>query len=90
VFQREVYAIKAYILENINKNYNNKNIYILSESQAVLNELCFFQIYSELACDCLQFLMTLVDQKKSQLIRVPGHEKMEGSGIADSLAKHRS
>jgi hypothetical protein len=32
VFQAEVYAIKACTDENIDKNYKNRNIYILSDS----------------------------------------------------------
>jgi hypothetical protein len=32
VFQKEVYAIKACADENIDRNYENRNIYILSDS----------------------------------------------------------
>jgi hypothetical protein len=34
VFQAEVYAIKACVKENLDRNYRNRNIYILSDSQA--------------------------------------------------------
>jgi hypothetical protein len=34
VFQAQVYAIKAYTLDNLDRNYANRNIYILSDSQA--------------------------------------------------------
>jgi hypothetical protein len=34
VFQAEVYAIKACAVENLDSNYKNINIYILSDSQA--------------------------------------------------------
>jgi hypothetical protein len=47
VFQAEVYAIKACIMENLDRNYRNKNNYILSDSQAALNlSLRFRQAYS--------------------------------------------
>jgi hypothetical protein len=32
VFQAEVYAIMACVVENLDKNYRNRNIYILSYS----------------------------------------------------------
>jgi hypothetical protein len=32
VFQAEIYAIKACIMENIEKGYKGRNIYILSDS----------------------------------------------------------
>jgi hypothetical protein len=39
VFQAEVYAIKAYTIENLDRNYKNRNIYILSDSQAAIKAL---------------------------------------------------
>jgi hypothetical protein len=34
-----VYAIKALADENIDRNYKNRNIYILSDSQSAINAL---------------------------------------------------
>jgi hypothetical protein len=48
VFQPEVHAIKACAAENIGKNYKNRNIYILSDSQAAIKELGKHQITSKL------------------------------------------
>ena len=39
VFQAEIYAIKACILENIEKGYRDRNINILSESQVAIKVL---------------------------------------------------
>jgi hypothetical protein len=39
VFQAEVYAIKACADENIDRNCKNRNIYILSDSQAAIQTL---------------------------------------------------
>jgi hypothetical protein len=39
VFQAEVYAIKACAVENLDRNYKNRNIYILSDSQAAIKAL---------------------------------------------------
>jgi hypothetical protein len=35
VFQAEIYAIKVCIMENIENGYTGRNIYILSDSQAL-------------------------------------------------------
>jgi hypothetical protein len=48
VFQAEVYAIKAC---NLDRNYRNRNIYILSESQAAHKALDKHQINSKLVWD---------------------------------------
>jgi hypothetical protein len=47
IFQTE-YAIKACIVKNIGKGYTGRNIYILSNSQAVIKALDSFQINSKL------------------------------------------
>jgi hypothetical protein len=39
IFQTEVYAIKACMVENLNGNYKDRNIYILSDSQATIKVL---------------------------------------------------
>jgi ribonuclease HI len=39
VFQAEVYAIKACAVENLDRNYKNRNISILSDSQAAIKAL---------------------------------------------------
>jgi chromosome condensin MukBEF complex kleisin-like MukF subunit len=54
VFQAEVYAIKACAVENLDKDYKNRNICILSESQAAIKALGQHQITSKLVWDCHQ------------------------------------
>jgi hypothetical protein len=44
----EVYAIKACAVENLDRNYRNRNIYILSDSQAAIKALGKHQITSKL------------------------------------------
>jgi hypothetical protein len=53
VFQAEIYAIKTYIMENIQKGYRGRNIYILSDSQAAIKTLDSFQINSKVVWDCI-------------------------------------
>jgi hypothetical protein len=57
VFQAEVYAIKAWAVENIKKGYWRRNIYILFDSQAVITVLDNYRVNSELVWDCHQSLM---------------------------------
>jgi ribonuclease HI len=43
-FQAQVYAINACAVENIDKNYRNRNIYILSDSQVASKALGKYEI----------------------------------------------
>jgi long-subunit fatty acid transport protein len=52
VFQAEVYAMKACTIENLDRNYKNRNIYILSNNQAAIKALDKHQITSKLVWDC--------------------------------------
>jgi hypothetical protein len=57
VFQAEVYAIKACTVENLDRNYENRNIYILSDCQAAINALDKYPITSKLVWDCHESLI---------------------------------
>jgi hypothetical protein len=48
VFQAKVYVIIACAVENLDRNYRNRNIYILSDSQAAIKALDSYQINSKL------------------------------------------
>jgi ribonuclease HI len=68
VFQAEVCAIKACIDENLDKGHRNRNIYILSDSQAAIKALGKYQITSKLVWDCNQSLIQLARHNRAQLI----------------------
>jgi ribonuclease HI len=87
VFQAEVYAIKACISQNIDRGYKNRNIYILSDSQAALKALGKYQITSKLVRDCQQSLIQLARQNRVQLVWVPGHEEIAGNELVDQLSR---
>jgi hypothetical protein len=87
VIQAEVYAIKACFKENLDRNYRNRNICILSDSQAALKALDKHQINSKLVCDCYQTLMELANHNRVELVWVPRHEGITVNEIADHLAR---
>jgi putative NADH-flavin reductase len=68
------YTIKACTVENLDINYENRNSYILSDSQAAIKAFGKHQITSKLVWDCHQSLIQLAKHKRDQLIWVPGHE----------------
>jgi ribonuclease HI len=79
VFQTEMYAIKACTDENIDRNYKNRNIYILYNSQAAIKALDKYQITSKLVWDCHQSLMQPAKHNRVQLIWVLGHDGIVGN-----------
>jgi RNase H. len=73
VFQAEIYAIKAGIMENVEKRYTSRNICILSDSWVPKKVLNHFQINSKLGWDCHQSLVKLAERNRIQLVCVSGH-----------------
>jgi ribonuclease HI len=76
--------------ENIKRGYFKRNIYILSNSQAVIKALDNCRIHSRLIWDYHQSLMTLAESNKVHFLWVPGHKGIEGNEIADQLARKGS
>jgi hypothetical protein len=68
IFQAEGYAIKARAVEKQDTGCRNRNIYILSDSQAAIKELHKYQINSKLVWDCHQFLAKLAKHNRVQVI----------------------
>jgi ribonuclease HI len=87
VFQAEVYAINTCAVENLDREYRNRNIYILSDSQAAIKVLGKGQIISKLVWDCHQSLIQLARHSRVQLIWVPHNEGIAGNETADLLAR---
>jgi hypothetical protein len=84
-----VYAINECAVQNLNRNYRNRNrnIYILSDTQAEIKTLGNHQITSKLVWDCHQSLIQLATHNRVQLIWVPGHEGIVRNETADQLAR---
>jgi hypothetical protein len=72
VFQAEMCVIKACAVEYLDRNYKNRKIYIMSESQAAIKALGKHQITSKLVWDYHQSLSQLARHKRVQLIWVTG------------------
>jgi hypothetical protein len=68
VFQAEEYAIKACAAENIDKDFNNRSICILLDSQAAIKALGKYQMTSKPVWDCHQSLIQLARHNRVQLI----------------------
>jgi ribonuclease HI len=90
VFHEEIYAIKACIMNNIEKGYKGRDIYILSDSQSAIKALNNFQINSTLVWDCDQSLVRLAELNSIEMIWVSGHKGIDGNEMADQVARQGS
>jgi hypothetical protein len=79
VFQIKIYAIKACTMEDIEKRYKDRNIFILMDNQAAIKALYNFHINSKLVWDCHQSLMKLVEHNGVQLVWAPGNMGIGGN-----------
>jgi hypothetical protein len=80
-----VYTIKVCTEENLDWGYRNRNICILSASEAADKALDDCQIISKLVWNCHQFLVKL-----AQHIWVLGDRGTKGSETVDQLARLES
>jgi hypothetical protein len=78
-----VYAITPCAVENLDRDYRNRNIYNLSGSLAAIKALDNHQINSKLVGDCYQFLIKMAEKYSTQLIWVPDNRGIEGNETAN-------
>jgi hypothetical protein len=61
-YSRQRYLPIRHIMEDIEKGYKVRNIFILTDSQAATKLLNNYQIYSKLVWDCYQFLVKMAER----------------------------
>jgi ribonuclease HI len=71
------------VAENLDRNYRNRNIYIISDSQAAIKASNTDWITSKLVWNCHLSLMQLAKHNRVQLILVPSHVDTDGNKMAD-------
>jgi len=69
-------------MEKTEKDYKERNIYIVSDNQAAIKELNNFQVNSKLIWDCYQSLVELAKHTRVQLVWVLGHTGIERNKIS--------
>jgi quinolinate synthase len=74
VFLAGLYALKACAAEKLCRNYRNRSICILANSQAAIKALDSYQFNSKLVLDCHQSLVQPAKHNINQLIWVPDHK----------------
>jgi len=85
-----VYAIWQCARENNRRAVVDRQIHILSDSQAALRAISSQKVTSRLVWDCIEELKTLAERNNVRLTWVPGHQGIEGNEKADELAKRGS
>lgn len=90
VFQAEVHAIGRCAQFNLDRRYRNREIAILSDSQAAIKALNSHIISSKTVWDCLTKLNELGRDNKVSLLWIPGHAGEPGNETADELARQAS
>jgi hypothetical protein len=72
-------------MQNIEKSYIGRNIYILPDTQGAMKALDSFWIISNYS-QTHQSLLKLAEHNRIQLIRVPWHWGIEGNEVAGESA----
>jgi ribonuclease HI len=86
-FQAEIYAIIMCVQELLERNYNGRRIFIVTDSQAALGALRTCEVSSGLVLDCLRRANELGANNDLKLVWVPAHAGVAGNQEADLLAK---
>lgn len=87
VFQAETVAIETGVLQCLKKKYKRTEIYIISDSQAVLSALAGPVFSSKLTWSCYNNLKKLGRDNRVTLMWSPGHTNILGNKAADTCAK---
>ncbi|KAJ8915690.1 hypothetical protein NQ315_000624 [Exocentrus adspersus] len=86
----EMFAILAYVSENLKRGYSNQHIQICTDSQAALHALKSPRIASQVVLECTNSLAELGQRNKVRLVWVPGNCGVTSNEEADALARKGS
>ncbi|XP_020298014.1 uncharacterized protein LOC109862388 [Pseudomyrmex gracilis] len=87
VFQAKVLAILECARLLLSRETKARKINIYTDSKAAIGALVRTTTESSVVWDCMQALKELGKNNKIKLIWVPGHQGIQGTEVADSLAK---
>jgi len=87
IFQAEVCAIGRCADFNLKRNYRNRDIAILSDSQAALKAISNAKITSKVVREVRTKLDLLGSDNRLTLRWIPGHKDIAGNEAADRLAR---
>lgn len=86
IMQAEILGIKECALMCLNYNIENKNIIILTDSQAAIKAIGNSFVIKSTIKTCIEQLNKLGERNRLTIAWVPGHSKVKGNERADAIA----
>jgi ribonuclease HI len=85
--QAETIALEMAIDKMIEKGTKERNIFIFTDSQALIRAIAKNTVISKTTLKCIQKIKQIGTDNNVTIAWVPGHSNIEGNEIADQLAE---